>query len=197
MITRRGGGRCTLRKSDRPSASMEPDLPERNAAATASPRSPDTCSPSMTTRSEASARSVTRIAARRFLRHSFSFFSENGSIRTSLAQALYKNLDPSAAGQTDLPCGFIGDAKLQHARLPFGNHVRCLGYHGTFHATAGDRALEIAISIDDKVAADGARGRTPGFDNGGDGHGAALFQPPLGDHQRIIHVRGHCFKKPV
>src|SRR5690606_20508999 len=146
----------TLRKSDRPSASMEPDLPERNAAATASPRTPDTCSRSFATRSEASARSVTTLASRRILRPTNSLFSENGSMRTSLAQALYKNLDPSAAGQTDLPCGFIGDAKLQHARLPFGNHVRCLGYHGTFHATAGDRALEIAISIDDKVAADGA-----------------------------------------
>ena len=53
-------------------------------------------------------------------------------------------------------------------------------------AAAGDGSLEIAIGIDDQMAADRTWRRAPGFHHGGDRHGAAFAHPVFGDLERIV-----------
>ena len=57
--------------------------------------------------------------------------------------------------------------------------------HRAFDAAARDRAVEIAVGVDDEMAADRPRRRAPGLDDGGDRHLLAVLHPALGDHQRI------------
>ena len=66
ITTSRGCGRCTLRKKFRPSASTEPEAPERKPLGDRlAELAGDLRRPRATTRSLPSPRSVTRIAARR------------------------------------------------------------------------------------------------------------------------------------
>ena len=63
------------------------------------------------------------------------------------------------------------------------DHVERLGDHRALDTAAGDRAVEIALAVDDQMAADRARCRTPGLDDGRDRHVAAIGMPFLGDRQ--------------
>src|SRR5690606_17809325 len=75
--------------------------------------------------------------------------------------------------------------EFQHARLAVGDYVGSLGHHGALDAAAGDRAEEIAVTVDDEMRADGPRRRAPGLDHGRDGDAAAVARPALGGAQDI------------
>src|SRR3546814_6555400 len=56
----------------------------------------------------------------------------------------------------------VGDAEIEHARLAVGDGIQRLGDHSALDAAAGDRADELAVVINGKLAADGPWCRAPG-----------------------------------
>src|SRR5271154_3317060 len=84
----------------------------------------------------------------------------------SLFHLLHKHPDRAAAGQADLPGGFVGNAEFKHFGLAALDHVERLGDDGAFDAAAGHRTEEIAVLVDDQIRADRTRRRAPGFDHG-------------------------------
>src|SRR5579859_3587014 len=82
--------------------------------------------------------SVTTITGRRAARSVFNSFSVASFIY--LTDLLDEHANGATAGQSDIPGGLVGDAKLQHLRFAAGNHVQRLGDDGAFDAPAGDRA---------------------------------------------------------
>src|SRR6185295_4312010 len=83
-------------------------------------------SPALTKRCSPLATSVTSTAARRAARSAFS------ACRTSsFTSAYFLHIDTNgaAAGQTNLPGGFICDAEFEHFRLAALDHVQRFGHH--------------------------------------------------------------------
>src|SRR5690606_27896045 len=76
--------------------------------------------------------------------------------------AFHVHLHLAAARQADVPGLFVADAELEQLRLAVGNHAHRFRDDGALDAAPRDRADEAAALFDRKMAALGARRRTPG-----------------------------------
>ena len=90
------------------------------------------------------------------------------------------DLDAAAAGEPGPPGGLVRDAEFEHARLAVVDRVGRLRQHVALDAAARDRAEEVALVVDDEMAADGPGRRAPGLDHGRERDAAALAPPGLG-----------------
>src|SRR5262249_21311719 len=138
---------------------------------------------------------VTMMMARRAARSSLRVFKRSSFTKTPprtrrkwippqpLLHLFDEHPDLTAARQSDLPRGLVGDADLQRLRLAALDHVDRLGDHRSFDAAAGHRAQKIALIVDHQVRADRSRRRAPGLDHGGERHAAARLFPVLGGFQ--------------
>src|SRR5215813_12020632 len=103
----------------------------------------------------------------------------------TLFHLLHEYPNRAAARQADLPGGLVGDAKFQHFRFAAFDHVERLGDDRAFDAAARHRAEEIAFAVDDQIRADRTRRRTPGLNDRGERHFAAVLAPVLGGFEDV------------
>ena len=75
----------------------------------------------------------------------------------SAHEAADMDADRAAAGEPDAPCRLVLDAEFERLGLAACDHVGGLGDHFGLDASAGDRAHEIAVGVDQEQAADRLR----------------------------------------
>src|SRR5882724_8579594 len=109
----------------------------------------------------------------------------------ALSHLLDEHADGAAAGQTDIPGGFIGDAKLKHLRFAAGNHIERLGHDGAFDATAGNRTQKAALIVDHKMRPGRPWRGAPGFHHGGQRDAVTGPLPLFGGLQDIVIAVEH------
>src|ERR1700748_3365513 len=98
---------------------------------------------------------------------------------------------PLAAKRPPPPSRFIRDAELEHLRLAGLDHIHRLRDHLALDAAAGDRAEKGPVLVDDEMAADRTRGRTPGLDHRRERNPAILLRPFLRFCENIAFARDH------
>ena len=79
-------------------------------------------------------------------------------LRLVRVKSFYIDSNSAATGEAGAPGRLVGDTEFKHAASPCPDHIECFGDDIAFDAAARDRAKEIAIPIDDKMAADRTRG---------------------------------------
>src|SRR5262245_31460721 len=195
VMTRRGGGTCTVRKTRPSGVSAMPLLPVRSRSLSTSFSGSRSTSAALTSRSSPLATSVTTITARRAARSALSVFRMSSFTtiprRRASLHLLHEYPDGAAARQADFPCCLVGDAELQHFWLAALDHVDGLGDHRALDAAARDRAQKIALLVDDQIRADRPRRRAPGLDHGGERHPAALPPPVLRRFENVVVACQH------
>src|SRR5262245_18211450 len=190
VMTRRGDGTCTVRKTLPCGVSAGPLLPERSRAASSSLSGSLATSAALTRRCSPVASLVTTITARRAARSALRPLRMSSFIGPSI-HLLHVNADRAAARQADLPGRLVGDAELQRLRLAALDHVDRLGDHRAFDAAARYAPQELALVVDHQVRADRARRRAPGLHYGRERDPAALLAPVLGRLQDVFIARQH------
>src|SRR5579871_2483174 len=108
-----------------------------------------------------------------------------------LPDLLDKDADRPATGEAYIPGGLIGDTKLKHFRFAARDHIQRLGDDGALDATAGDRAQERAVIVDDEIGAGWPRRGTPGFDHGRQCHAVTRLLPVLRGFQNVFVAIEH------
>src|SRR5262245_26434686 len=195
VMTRRGGGTCTVRKTRPSGVSAMPLLPVRSRSLSTSFSGSRSTSAALTSRSSPLATSVTTITARRAARSAFSVLRTSSftTVPRLLASLhfLHEYADGSAAREADFPRRLVGDAELQHFWLAALDHVDGLGDDRALDAATRHRAEKVAFLIDDQVRTDRAWRRAPGLDHGGERHPASLFSPVLRRFENVVVTCQH------
>src|SRR5262249_34922577 len=83
-----------------------------------------------------------------------------------LLHLLHIDSDGAAAGEPDLPGGFIGNAEFERLGFSALDHVERLGHDRPLDTAARYRAEEISLPVDHQARSDRSRRRAPGLDHG-------------------------------